>query len=202
MLNGDALTHQAVPCRLGEYALLLIDTGRSRPGSASRWNERLDQCHRALKMLQQESSLQSLCELTPDRFQQQAHLISDADIAARARHVIEENARVQRAAEALQKGELELFGQILTDSHTSLRQLYEIPSREQDLVVEISQHKGVAGARMTGVGGGGSVLVLVHQAALKNYRNHMFKEYKNVNGAETNKHRIRTGNGAHRLTHV
>src|SRR3546814_16429534 len=66
MLNGDALTHQAVPCRLGEYALLLIDTGRSRPGSASRWNERLDQCHRALKMLQQESSLHSLCEL-PDR---------------------------------------------------------------------------------------------------------------------------------------
>lgn len=198
LLDCANLTHQAVPCKLGEYALLLIDTGRSRAG-ASRLNDRHLQCRQALTMLQQESPLQSLCDLSPDQLEQLEHLIPDAAVARRARHVVEENARVFRAADALQRNDIEQFGQLMFDSHASLRQLYEITTREQDLVVEASQRKGVAGARMTGAGTGGSVLALVHQAELKNYRNHLVKEYKKIMGYEPRLCRIRTGQGARQL---
>src|SRR5690606_5300937 len=69
VLDGDSFTHRTVSCRLDEYALLLIDTGRSRPGATARWNERLAQCRLALKALQQENPLKSLCELTPTLFE-------------------------------------------------------------------------------------------------------------------------------------
>lgn len=183
-LNCASLSHTEIPCKLGGYVLVMINTGKSRLQNDPRYNERFAQCLQALSLLQQEHPLQSLCELSPARFEQLHHLIPDPVLSRRARHVIEENARVGLAAEALKKGDIERLGQLMFDSHASLRELYEVSGKELDLIVELSQQEGATGARMTGTRHGGSALALVHQAGLKKYRSVLIKEYKKLSGEE------------------
>jgi galactokinase len=76
------------------------------------------------------------------------------------RHVVAENARVLECVRLLESGRLRDIGPILTASHVSLRDDYEVSCRELDLTVEACVQAGALGARMIGGGFGGSVLVL------------------------------------------
>jgi len=68
-------------------------------------------------------------------------------IYRRCRHVITENARVLEAAKALERGDLEAFGRLMTESHDSLRDDYEVSCKELDVMVELAQEvRGVHGA--------------------------------------------------------
>jgi galactokinase len=80
-------------------------------------------------------------------------------IARRARHVVTESARVTDAAAALSEGDLARFGQLLVESHQSLRDDFEVSVRELDAIVEHATTCGALGARMTGGGFGGSAIV-------------------------------------------
>jgi galactokinase len=81
----------------------------------------------------------------------------------RCRHVITENARVLEAASALEQGDLDRFGQLMEQSHRSLREDYEVSCAELDLMVLLAQRvRGVFGARMTGGGFGGCTVNLVN----------------------------------------
>lgn len=81
-------------------------------------------------------------------------------LARRARHVVTENARVLEAREALLAADLVAFGRLLDASHASLRNDYEVSIDPVDTLVEIAQsHPDVFGARMTGGGFGGSVII-------------------------------------------
>ncbi|WP_396624223.1 galactokinase [Luteitalea sp.] len=79
----------------------------------------------------------------------------------RVRHVITENARVLEAVEALRKRDIVRFGQLMNASHQSLRDDYEVSVPEIDRMVEIARaQRGVLGARITGGGFGGSIVLL------------------------------------------
>jgi len=79
----------------------------------------------------------------------------------RARHVVTENARVTAAVAAFGAGDLDRVGELLTASHVSLRDDFEVSTHELDLVVDTALAHGALGARMTGGGFGGSALALV-----------------------------------------
>ncbi len=98
-----------------------------------------------------------------------AHLLPElpARMAMRVRHVVTENARVQRAALALDEGDTSELGHLLNRSHSSLRDDMEVSIEMLDTLVRIAQKTpGVLGARMMGGGFGGSVLVLVRADAI------------------------------------
>ncbi len=76
----------------------------------------------------------------------------------RFRHVVTEAQRVNRAEAALEAGDLERFGEILTASHLSLRDDYEVSTVELDELVKIMEEAGAAGARLTGAGLGGCAI--------------------------------------------
>lgn len=80
-------------------------------------------------------------------------------IARRARHVVTEQARVEAAIDALQRGDLARFGALLAESHASLRDDFDVSMRELDQLVEDALARGALGARMTGGGFGGCVVV-------------------------------------------
>jgi galactokinase len=81
-------------------------------------------------------------------------------LARRARHIITENARVLEAAAALRNGDLALLGALFNASHASMRDDYEVSIPEIDLLVALAQeHRGVYGARLTGGGFGGAIVV-------------------------------------------
>jgi galactokinase len=83
-------------------------------------------------------------------------------VYARCRHVIAENDRVGRAAEALTREDFSECGALMAASHASLRDDYEVSCRELDLMADIvADCDGVFGARMTGGGFGGCVVAIV-----------------------------------------
>jgi galactokinase len=100
------------------------------------------------------------------------------EIFRRCRHVVTENRRVLDAAEALRSSDLGRFGQLMYESHRSLRDDYEVSCEELDLLVEIaSSCEGVYGSRMTGGGFGGCTITLVQAAVVESFREKIAKSY-------------------------
>jgi len=81
-------------------------------------------------------------------------------LSKRFRHVVTEGARVHQAEAAMARADLAVFGQLLDDSHQSLRDDYEVSHAELDQLVELAREAGAVGARLTGAGFGGSIVAL------------------------------------------
>lgn len=151
-IDFRTLEIRPVPLRLGDWGLVTVPSGESRSLTASRYNERRQECERARMDL----GLDSLRDARPDHLNR---LSSPLD--RRVRHVIEENARVDAAVEALKRGDLLELGRLLDASHTSLRDLYEASTEAVERTVARLSRGGAAGARMMGGGFGGHVLALL-----------------------------------------
>jgi galactokinase len=109
----------------------------------------------------------------------------DNDILRRrALHVVSENDRVRRATEALSIQDMETFGQLMNESHHSLRDNFEVSTQQMDEAVRNAQRTpGVFGARMTGGGFGGCIVIVADSTAnIDNLEGAML--VKPVGGAE------------------
>ena len=147
-----------VPLRLGEAGLelLLIDTGERHSHAAGGYAARRASCELAAREL----GVPALRDLGPADLPKAARVLDD-ETFRRARHVITENERVARAVEALEAGDMPEVGRLLTESHASMRDDFEITTAALDLAVEVALRQGALGARMTGGGFGGAAIVLV-----------------------------------------
>jgi galactokinase len=106
-------------------------------------------------------------------------------ILRRCHHVISENARVIEAAASLENGNLEDFGELMRQSHQSLRDEYEVSCPELDLMVELSEQiEGVYGARMTGGGFGGCTVNLVREDRAKHFATAVSRGYEKATGSK------------------
>jgi galactokinase len=148
-LDMRTLEARSVELDLHGHVLATLDSGAPRSLAASGYNERRDECRRALELLGLES-------------------LRDADdgsslpppLDRRVRHVISENERVDDAVAALASGELAALGELLDASHASLRDDYEVSVPEVERAVAACREAGALGARIMGGGFGGSVLAL------------------------------------------
>jgi len=183
MLNCETLEYKAVDSNLGNYVLAIINTNKPRKLAESKYNERVEECGKALRALQSVLKIDNLCDIDTATFNKYQHLITDPVILKRARHVIEENDRVKLAAAALADNNLTEFGRLMYASHDSLRDLYEVSGKELDAVVAYSkQNQNVAGARMTGAGFGGCAIALVKKEAFDQFSEEMTNYYTNKIG--------------------
>jgi galactokinase len=135
-------------------ALLIIDTGVRHVLADGSYADRRRECEQAARAL----GLASLRGITDDP--EPVSGLSDPVLRRRARHVVTENRRVGEAARLLRAGELAACGALLTASHRSLRDDFEVSWPAADTTVEVALAAGALGARMMGGGFGGSVLVL------------------------------------------
>lgn len=135
--------------------LLVIDTGARHQLMDGRYGERRRSCEEAARQL----SVSSLREVSdrPD----DVELLADAQLRRRARHVVTENRRVLDAVALLRRGALAEVGPLLSQSHASLRDDFEVSWPEADVAFDAALAAGALGARMMGGGFGGSVLALV-----------------------------------------
>jgi galactokinase len=96
----------------------------------------------------------------------------------RCHHVVTENQRVLDAVVALKAGELSVFGTLMSESHQSLRDDFEVSCPELDLLVKLALNTdGVLGSRMTGAGFGGCTVSLVHKDAVKMLEDRLNTDY-------------------------
>jgi galactokinase len=160
-IDCRTLETKTVPIPPG-VRILVLDSAVPRTLAGSAYNQRRSECEVALKTLQAaDPDLQALRDVTVGLLRKEGWRLTDVQLR-RARHVITENQRVLDAVAALQRGDVGHFGQLLTDSHLSLRNDYEVSSPGLDMLVDIAAHTpGVLGARLTGAGFGGCVIALV-----------------------------------------
>lgn len=139
---------RSVALELGDWRLGLADSGVRHSHATGKYAERREECRRACETL----GIEHLVDADPSEL--------PAPLDTRARHVVEESARVDRMVEALARGDLDAAGALLDESHASLRDLYDASVPEVEATVARLKSAGAAGARMTGGGWGGSVLGL------------------------------------------
>jgi len=122
-------------------------------------------------------------------------------IRKRCHHILTENLRVLQAAEALQAGDLGLFGRLMANSHASLRDDFEVSCEELDLMVQLAeQNAGVYGARMTGGGFGGCTINLVQESHVENFRKNVAAGYEKATGRAPEIYVSSAADGAGRIT--
>lgn len=178
LLDCDSLKFEYIPAITGIYQLVVINTNKARTLADSKYNERFTECAEVLTMLKKELQVENLCDVSVEQFEIHRHLIADEILAKRAEHVVKENERVKRASEALKHGDIKVFGELMYESHRSLKELYEVSGEELDTIVEFCQRfNGVAGARMTGAGFGGCAIALVREDVLKKFERDIISFY-------------------------
>jgi galactokinase len=145
-----------VPLRLRGHRFVAVDSGQKRALRGSGYNDRREECRQARRLL----GVASLRDATPD-----AAAALPAPLDRRVRHVISENARVDRAVAALNAGEMARLGGLIDASHESLRDDYEVSTAAVEATVARLREQGALGARIVGGGFGGSVLALLAPGA-------------------------------------
>jgi galactokinase len=164
LLDCRSLDHRTVPLPLDDVALVVCHSGSPRRLDGSAYNERRSQCEAAVAIIAaRRPGIRTLRDVTPSLLDDAAGDLGPL-LERRARHVVEENERVLKAADALENGDVEAAGRLFSQSHASLRDLYEVSSPELDALVEIAGSvPGVLGSRLTGAGFGGCTVTLVRR---------------------------------------
>ena len=154
LVDCRSLEATSVPLDLegAGLSLLVCDTRVERGLADTGYNDRRASCERAAEAL----GLDALRDATEDDLGR----LSGED-GRRARHIVTENARVLRAADALRVGDFEGFGRLMYASHRSMRDDFEISTPELDAFVELAEASGAPGARLTGAGFGGCAIALM-----------------------------------------
>ena len=151
LIDFRTLQIEPVPLLLGDWRLVVLDSGERHLHASSGYNERRAECARACELL----GVDSLREATRAQAEQLPEPLN-----RRALHVIEEDERVLEAVAALRGNDLRTLGRLLDASHRSLRENYEISTAAVEATVERLLSAGASGARLVGGGFGGSVLGL------------------------------------------
>ena len=143
-------------------SIIVVDTLSPRDLTTSPYNQRIKECEMVLEQFKSLGlQIENLSELTELNFKYYSRQISEI-YAKRAEHIITENIRVKKFKEALELKNTHLMGQLLYESHVSLKNNFEASWSRADILIEKCKHiAGIIGARMTGAGWGGSVLILV-----------------------------------------
>lgn len=148
-----------------DIAVVILDTGTRRQLVGSEYDQRLASCQRAAAA----AGVTALRDLSPPDLTMLVHLVDEATFR-RARHVVTENARTQDAAVALLAGDIDRFGELMSESHRSLRDDYEVSTDALEAIVRAAfETLGCIGARMTGAGFGGCAVALVYDGATADF---------------------------------
>lgn len=166
-----------------DYSIVIANTMVKRELASSAYNERRTQCEEGVRILGESlGGIDALRDVSPRDFEEHRDALPDV-IAKRCRHVVYENARVIEAVEALEDRDIGRFGELMYESHRSLRDDYEVSCKELDVLVEMARDlPGTVGARMTGAGFGGCTVNIVERENTRDFIAEIQKGYLDETG--------------------
>jgi galactokinase len=156
--SGDSEQIPFDPRSVG-MELLVVDTRVKHSHNENGYGQRRRGCERAAELLE----IKALRDVTGLDLPSTLPKLPE-ELRPLVRHVVTENERVLATVDALRAGRYDEIGQLLTASHTSLRDDYRVSSPELDLAVDSAMAAGALGGRMIGGGFGGSAIALVPTA--------------------------------------
>ena len=199
-LNCDTLEFDLVPVKLEGIKVVVSNTHSPHYLDSGAYNDRVRQCQLAVQQISTVRPIKNLAELSQTDLEQVEHAITDEVAHRRARHVVGEVQRTKDAVEALQHGNIQLFGKLMTQSHISLRDDYEVTGLQLDSLAEAAwKVEGVLGSRMTGGGFGGCTVSLVRDEAIPTFIEQVGAEYTEKTGLKADFYIAEIGDGAHRV---
>jgi galactokinase len=183
LIDCRSLNITPIDLNLPGIAIVVCNTNVKHELASSAYNERRAECERGVEILHEKMpDIRALRDVSMADLNRYAQLLPEP-VRRRCRHIVTENERTLRAADALRGGDVEQLGKLMKLSHQSLRDDYEVSCPELDTMVEIAmQQEGVAGARMTGGGFGGCTVNLVHRDVLKGFQECVVRDYHQATG--------------------
>lgn len=195
-LDTADLSYEYAPLVLKGAKIVIACSNKKRGLGDSKYNERRSECETALAELQEKVKINSLGDLDEAGFEKYQSAIQSEVRRKRARHAVYENRRTIRAVEALKKGDIEAFGQLMNASHRSLRDDYEVTGTELDTLVEEAwKVDGVIGSRMTGAGFGGCTVSIVKDGAIERFTEQVGAAYLKKIGYAADFYAVEIGGG-------
>ena len=195
-LDTSDISFEYAPIALDGAKIVIACSNKKRGLGDSKYNERRNECETALADLPKVVNIDSLGDLDEETFEKHQSAIRSDVCRRRAKHAVFENQRTVRAVEALKKGNIAEFGQLMNASHISLRDDYEVTGIELDTLVEEAwKVPGVIGSRMTGAGFGGCTVSIVRDEAIDSFIEKVGEAYKNKIGYAADFYVVEIGDG-------
>lgn len=191
-VHGEKNHALRLDCRSLEYHLLPIppdvrlvicNTMVRHSVAAGEYNHRRAECEAAARFFSERMpGVRTLRDVTLEDFEKFKGGMPE-QIRKRCHHVLTEDLRVLQAEQALQSGDLKLFGKLMAGSHASLRDEFEVSCEELDLMVRLAEaNEGVYGARMTGGGFGGCTINLVTENCVERFQENVAAGFQRATG--------------------
>lgn len=199
-LDTSTLKFEYAPIELEDAKIIITNSKVKHSLVDSAYNDRRQECADALAALQKDLDIESLGDLSPEEFEANKGLITDPVQLKRAKHAVYENQRTIDAVAALRAGDIARFGELMNQSHISLRDDYAVSCEEIDILVDLAwKIPGVIGSRITGGGFGGCTVSIVKNDSVDEFIETIGKAYKDKFGHEAEFYTVQIGDGASRL---
>jgi galactokinase len=199
LLDCRTNTFSHIPLQLNDYQIVLYNTNVKHSLASTEYNTRRSECQEAVQMIQRHHpGINSLRDVSFNMLVQYVH---DPLIFSRSKFVIDENERVNKAVEYLQRGNIIGLGQLMYRSHEGLSLEYDVSCAELDwLVAAVRYRPQVAGARMMGGGFGGCTINLVRTDYIQQLTEELSVSYEQAMGRTLTSYTFNTTNGTEILT--
>ncbi|HYJ90015.1 MAG TPA: galactokinase [Pyrinomonadaceae bacterium] len=197
LLDCRSLERTQIQFETPETITVACDTNVKHSLASTEYNKRREECEEGVKILGEYiPSIRALRDVTIEQLEQYKASLPEV-VYRRCRHVITENDRTLKAAEAFERHDSVEAGKLMFESHRSLRDDYEVSCSELDVLVEIAKSvDGVYGARMTGGGFGGCTVNLVRRDAFEAFAEKIRKNYKEKFDKEPEIYKFQAADGA------
>lgn len=196
LLDCRDLSTKLVPFTTPDLSILITNSGYKHKLTGSEYPERRKACFDSAKIL----GAKTLREVTIDQLEANKEKLTDVQYR-RSRHVLTENQRTLDAVAAIEAGDYERLGQLMYESHDSMRYDFEITVEQIDVLVEEAKKIGLAGgvygSRMTGGGFGGCTVSLIQTSKMDSIMETIRKNYKARTGLDPDLFVTRPAQGAH-----
>lgn len=200
-LDTSDLSYEYANINLPDAKIVITNSKVKHSLVDGKYNERRQECAKALEQLQTVVDIKSLGDLTDEEFEKYKSAITDPEVLKRAKHAVAENQRTIKAVKALADNDVVTFGQLMNQSHISLRDDYKVSCEEVDVLVDLAWSvDGVIGSRITGGGFGGCTVSIVKNEAVDNFVKVVGEGYKDKTGIEAEFYIVDIGDGARRLS--
>ena len=200
-LDTSDLSYEYAKIALPDAKIVITNSKVKHSLVDGKYNERREECAKALSQLQEVVDIASLGELDCEAFQRYQSVITDEECRKRAKHAVAENQRTIQAVAALKDNDIAKFGELMNASHVSWRDDYKVSCEEIDILVDLAwQVDGVIGSRITGGGFGGCTVSIVKNDAVDTFMEQVGAGYQKKTGIEAEFYVVEIGDGARRTS--
>ncbi|MEO9022284.1 MAG: galactokinase [Ginsengibacter sp.] len=179
LLDCKNVTHEYLPLNIEGYQIVLINTKVHHSLASSAYNQRRKECEKGLKILQQESDIQSFRDIENPTDLFGFEKIMGEIVYKRCSFVVEEIYRTKKAANLLKENDIIGFGKLMFETHEGLKNKYEVSCEELDFLVDAAkENKDVIGSRLMGGGFGGCTINIVKEESISSFLSEILPAYK------------------------